>query len=101
MAFLISAEVSFSVGVSHLAYVAATMTLIGWGVDISNDYMSGGAKSFQLFGAYVGGGLSDPHRSHDGHDRGTAADSGAGPVDRDAAGRHAGAELPDRHPRQR
>ncbi|KPK85531.1 MAG: hypothetical protein AMJ81_03410 [Phycisphaerae bacterium SM23_33] len=57
LAFLISSEVSFSLGISHVAYAAVFLTMTALGADMANDYMSGGVLSYQLFGSYLGGGL--------------------------------------------
>ena len=57
LAYLISSEVSFSLGISHMAYAALFLALTEFGVDMANDYMAGGVMTYQLFGSYVGGGL--------------------------------------------
>jgi hypothetical protein len=54
LAFLIPAEVSFSVGISMLAYALVFGALAGLGISASNEYLAGGVLGFQLFGAYVG-----------------------------------------------
>lgn len=57
LAFLISSEVSFSLGISHMAYAFLFLVLTDFGVDMANDYMSGGVMTYQLFGSYLGGGV--------------------------------------------
>ena len=57
LAFLVSSEVAFSVGISHVAFAVVFAALTATGVDVSNNYMSGGVPSFQLFGSFLGGGL--------------------------------------------
>ncbi len=57
LAFLINAEVSFSVGVSMLAYTVVFGVLVSLGVSVNNEYMAGGLLGSQLFGAYVGAAL--------------------------------------------
>lgn len=57
MAFLISSEVSFSLGISHIAYALLFSVLLSRGVDMANDHMSGGVPRYQIFGSYLGGGL--------------------------------------------
>ena len=54
LAFLIPAEVSFSVGISMLAYALVFGALAALGISANNDYLAGGTLGFQLFGAYVG-----------------------------------------------
>ena len=57
LAFLISSEVSFSLGISHMAFGALFLLMTDFGVDMANDYMSGGVMTYQLFGSYLGGAL--------------------------------------------
>ncbi|MBN2451866.1 MAG: hypothetical protein JXR77_15880, partial [Lentisphaeria bacterium] len=57
LAFLINAEVSFSVGVSMAAYALVFGILAGLGISANNEYLAGGTLGFQLFGAYVGAAL--------------------------------------------
>ncbi len=57
LAFLISSDVSFGLGISHMAYAVLFMVLTETGIDMANDYMSGGVMSYQLFGSYFGGAL--------------------------------------------
>lgn len=57
LAFLVSAEVSFSVGVSMIVYSIVFGILAGIGVKVNNEYMAGGILGYQLFGAYAGAAL--------------------------------------------
>jgi hypothetical protein len=57
LAFLLSSEVSFSVGISHAAYVAAFLVFTAWGYDMANPYFAGGMYGYELFGAQLAGGL--------------------------------------------
>jgi hypothetical protein len=57
LAYFLSSQVSFTLGVSHILYGAAFLLLLEGGVDPSWDYFRGGGPSFQLFGSYLGLGI--------------------------------------------
>jgi len=57
-AYLVSSEVSFSLGIANIVFIAASLALTEIGVDMSKDYLAGGLSSFLTFGAYVGAGLT-------------------------------------------
>ncbi len=57
-AYFVSSEVSFSVGISALAYGFAFLALTNWGgVSMQTDSLTGGIHPWQLFGAYLGAAL--------------------------------------------
>jgi len=53
-AYFVSSEVSFSIGISAVAWGLMGLALTKAGVDMSGDYLSGGIYSNMLFGAYLG-----------------------------------------------
>ncbi|HUU60647.1 MAG TPA: DUF6785 family protein, partial [Phycisphaerae bacterium] len=56
-AYLLSSEVSFSLGISHVLFGACWLILMEMGVNTSTDYFAGGIQAHQLFGSYLGMGL--------------------------------------------
>ncbi|MFP3937854.1 MAG: DUF6785 family protein [Phycisphaerae bacterium] len=55
--FLLASDVSLSLGLSQAVHVALLIFLVGLGVDVSFNHMTGGVTSWQLFGSYLGVGL--------------------------------------------
>ncbi|MGC9453473.1 MAG: DUF6785 family protein [Phycisphaerae bacterium] len=55
--FLLASDVSLSLGLSQIVHVALLIFLVGLGVDVSFNHMTGGVTSWQLFGSYLGIGL--------------------------------------------
>ncbi len=55
--FLLASDVSLSLGLTQIIHVLLLAFLVGFGVDISFDHMTGGLTSWQLFGSYLGMGL--------------------------------------------
>ena len=53
LAFLLTSEVSLSIGLSGWLYVLAAAPPVAAGVDIRSDVLGGGLPSFMYFGAYV------------------------------------------------
>ena len=52
--YLISSDVSFSIGISAIAHSLVVILLTTFGVDSARDYLMGGLWDWQLFGAYLG-----------------------------------------------
>ncbi|HET6428594.1 MAG TPA: DUF6785 family protein [Phycisphaerae bacterium] len=52
--FLLAAQVSFSLGISSVAVLAAYAVLLWAGVNIEGSHMTGGVMRWQRFGSYVG-----------------------------------------------
>ncbi len=53
-AYFVSTEVSFSLGISLVAWGFVHLALLEFGADMNQDYLAGGLHSFQLFGSYLG-----------------------------------------------
>ena len=53
LAFLLTSEVSFSVGLSGWLYVLAAAPLVAAGVEMRSDVLGGGLPAFMYFGAYM------------------------------------------------
>ncbi len=58
LAYLVSTEISFSVGVSLYLYVAVFILLAIFGVTPTGHYFEGGSQGFLLFGAYIAMGMT-------------------------------------------
>ncbi|MHC4716443.1 MAG: DUF6785 family protein, partial [Planctomycetota bacterium] len=58
LAYFLSSEASFSLGISGWLYVLAAAPLVARGVDMSTDLLAGGLPSYMYFGAYLGMGLT-------------------------------------------
>jgi len=53
LAYLVSSDVSFSIGISNFLALVVYMALMTAGADMSSDYLEGGLHNFQLFGSYL------------------------------------------------
>lgn len=51
--YFLASEVSLSLGLSQLLFFVPFLILITYGVDMSSDYVGGGAGGWQRFGSYV------------------------------------------------
>jgi len=58
LAFFLSSEASFSLGISGWLYALAATPLVARGVDLSTTLLGGGLPSYAYFGAYLGMGLT-------------------------------------------
>ena len=56
-AYFVSSEVSFSLGISGILHAVVFLSLFNAGVRMEGAPMSGGIRSFQMFGAYLGLGI--------------------------------------------
>ncbi len=57
-AYLLASEISFSLGISLLAYAVVYLVLLDFNVDLAGDYETGtGLFSWQYFGSYLGMGI--------------------------------------------
>ena len=57
LAYFLSSEASFSLGISGWLYLLAAAPLVARGVDMSRGFLSGGLPSYMYFGAYLGMGI--------------------------------------------
>lgn len=55
--FFLATEVSFSLGISQIAYAVLGITLVGYGVDMSMDNIVGGGMGWMRTGSFVAFGL--------------------------------------------
>jgi hypothetical protein len=55
--FFLSTEVSFSLGISQIAYAIVGITLIQYGVDMSTDNVTGGGMGWARTGSFIAFGL--------------------------------------------
>ena len=53
-AFMLSSEVSFSLGITPILMALVTWAQLSYGVDISGDHAIGGVRNWTRFGAYLG-----------------------------------------------
>ena len=51
--YFLASDVSMSLALAHVIISPIVIILILYGVDMSNDYMSGGAEGWQRFGSYL------------------------------------------------
>ncbi len=54
VAYFLTSEASFSLGLSGWLYVAVAAPLVSAGVDLSTDVLAGGLPAYMYFGAYMG-----------------------------------------------
>jgi len=57
LAYFVSSDVSFSIGISPLLHMAVWLVLITRGVQLTDDYLAGGMQGYQLFGSGLALGL--------------------------------------------
>jgi len=53
LAYLVSSDVSFSIGISTALFAAVFLVLYNAGVKMDMDYLEGGVQGYQLFGSYL------------------------------------------------
>jgi len=51
--YFLASDVAMSLGLAHVILSPIVLFLIGYGVDMSNDYMAGGPEGWQRFGSYL------------------------------------------------
>jgi hypothetical protein len=56
-AFFVASEISLTLGLSQVLFVAVSMALIAHGVDMRTEYFTGGSMGWQKFGSYLALGL--------------------------------------------
>ncbi|KPK79737.1 MAG: hypothetical protein AMJ81_12885 [Phycisphaerae bacterium SM23_33] len=57
LAYFLSSEASFSLGISGWLYLLAVAPLVARGVDLSRGFLAGGLPSYMYLGAYLGMGV--------------------------------------------
>ena len=52
--FFLASDVAFSLGISHILHMVVIGSLLGKGIKLESDYLTGGPPSWQLLGSYLG-----------------------------------------------